>query len=308
MKKLEKNLEKEFSSMTRPKPKKRTGGWTLLLVGDHGKIISSGKVVGPAIFIAVLLFLFAGTASYFYFVYKKETIINNDLRSKVSALQSKVNALKDEKDLITVQLVMAESRLKSKNIEKQEKKIITTIKTLPVSKPLSSEPEKISTEPVMKISDIKPVSPVKNEPAVENHIATDKVYEEKLPVQVENLDANYLTDLNTLKVKFIIRKIDVNLNMVSGKAFVLLKSDDSNQEHWILLPKGTLIAGKPTKITQGQYFSIARFKLMKFVKKLPVYPEQIKNIEILIYSTSGKLLLEKTFPFLIKRIKSSEDE
>ncbi len=316
MEKLQKNLEKEFNAMTRPKPKKRTGRWTLLLVGNHGKIISSGKVVGPAILLAVISLVFAGAAGYFYFIYKNQNRKNIDLKNQVSVLQKKVNALQDEKDLIMVRLVLAESRLKINNTHKQEDKIKKTAKTSPVSKvfikPVPGKPEKISTVPIEKVADVKFVFAVNvatEKIDTENNESTEKKRSvETAKVKMEKFTATYITDINTLRVTFIIRKNDFNLETVSGKAFVILKSDGSDQKQWIVFPKGELISGKPAKRNRGQYFSIARFKLMKFEKRFPVYPELFNNAEIYIYSTTGNLLLARTFPVAIKQIKSSEDK
>jgi hypothetical protein len=57
---------------------------------------------------------------------------------------------------------------------------------------------------------------------------------------------------------------------------------------------------------KGQYFSIYRFKTLNFKAQYEADLEQFNNASILLYNTTGDLLLEKSFPIEIKKTVSSQ--
>ncbi|MEA3428028.1 MAG: hypothetical protein U9Q84_02165, partial [Thermodesulfobacteriota bacterium] len=97
-----------------------------------------------------------------------------------------------------------------------------------------------------------------------------------------------------------------NAQRVSGHAFVMLKQIEADKKSWLTFPSVPLVSGKPALFKKGQYFSILRFKIMKFKTGNVTDSEQFKTATVFVFSTTGELLLEKSFPVEIKEIVSSQ--
>jgi hypothetical protein len=55
-------------------------------------------------------------------------------------------------------------------------------------------------------------------------------------------------------------------------------------------------SGRPSEIKNGRPFSITRFKTIRFKAPYQAGPEPFETATILVYASSGELLLEKRFP------------
>lgn len=284
MENLPLNPAKEVSNQPLPKPGKRIRRWSLMFVGDHGEIISVGRFKLMAISLVFVMIIVVASAACLYFFSKSNIQENLNLKNALGSLQQKVEALQDEKDILMVRIVMAESKLEPKQ-DKNQKKLAKSLNA-----PIAS---------VKKRTDIK--IGVSGTPAK--------------PVQTKKLQAVDVKDVtvrhellgiggSSLKIKFSLSKIDQNPENVSGRAFVVLKHDEDDKDQWLVLPSVPLISGKPSRIKRGKYFSIARFKSMHFEKNYLDVPKLFKNMTVYIFGKTGALMLKKEFPIEIKEVVS----
>jgi hypothetical protein len=275
---------KEIKNQPLPKPEKRIRRWSLMFVGDHGEIISVGRFKLMAISLVFVMIIVVASAACLYFFSKSNIEENLNLKTALGSLQQKVEALQDEKDILMVRLVMAESKLEPKQ-DKNQNKLAKS-----VNAPIAS---------VEKRSDIE--IGVSETPAQ--------------PVQTKKLQAIDVKDVtvrhellgiggSSLRIKFTLNKIDQNPENVSGRAFVVLKHDEDDKDQWLVLPSVPLISGKPSRIKSGKYFSIARFKSMHFEKNYLDVPKLFKNMTVYIFGKTGDLMLKKEFPIEIKEVVS----
>ncbi|MEA3435923.1 MAG: hypothetical protein U9R43_05615, partial [Thermodesulfobacteriota bacterium] len=87
---------------------------------------------------------------------------------------------------------------------------------------------------------------------------------------------------------------------IAGRSVVILKNKgDNDQKKWLVLPRVPLASGKPSG-KKGHHFSIFNLITMKFRANDQTGPGQFNIATVYIYSTTGKLLLEKDFPIGIK--------
>ncbi len=284
MENLPLNLAKEVSTQPLPKPKKRIRRWSLMFVGDHGEIISVGRFKLMAISLAFVMIIVVASAACLYFFSKSNIKENQNLKNALASLQQKVEALRDEKDILMVRLVVAESKLEPKQAKNRKK------------------PAELSTAPIASVKKKTNIAPgTSGTPAK--------------PVQTKKLQAVDVKDVivrhklleiggSSLRIKFTLKKTDQNSETVSGHAFVVLKHNEVDKNQWLILPSVPLISGKPARIKRGKYFSIARFKSMQFEKNYLAVPKLFKNMTVYIFAKTGALMLKKEFPIEIKEVVS----
>jgi len=121
-----------------------------------------------------------------------------------------------------------------------------------------------------------------------------------LSVSADDLIVFHQPDLNMLRVQYMLRNTGSKAHAIAGRSVVILKNKgDDDQKKWLILPNVPLVSGKPTG-KKGRNFSIFNLKTMKFRANDQTGPGQFNIATVYIYSTTGKLLLEKDFPVGIK--------
>jgi hypothetical protein len=304
---------KELNGIAVPKPKKRAGRWTLLFVGDRGKVIPVKRFKGLAITLTFAVFIVVALAVGLYFLYSSEAEENKNLINALGVSRQKVKSMQDEKELLMVRMVLAESKIKAGRIATEEK---TIEKDTDLSKAKNASATIEPPAPYIK----KVVETVKEVPA-EKEAATAAVvrYEpdiselnmpdaEPQMVSIEELIVLNTLEAKNLKVTFKIRKTDQNKETVSGYAFVILKIDRDDQKQWFAIPSVSLVSGKPSRIRRGQYFSISRFKTMKYQHKYSGDLKRFQYATIFIYNADEKLLLEREYLITVREMPPEPKE
>jgi hypothetical protein len=125
----------------------------------------------------------------------------------------------------------------------------------------------------------------------ESHEATEVVSSESL--LVENFEVWPKAEDYSVKFQFDLKNMDPTGRKVNGYAFVVFKPEEGSQEPVRASPWTPLEDGKPTIYKRGQYFSIARFKLVR--GRVPQIQDvgRFKTATVYVYSETGSLLLEK---------------
>jgi hypothetical protein len=103
-------MEKTLKHSKIPKQKKEEEKWSILFIGNHGKtfVIKRFKML-----IVLSLFLFVSSIllfGFFAFLYKAELNKYNIVKADINILESKVDLLKEEKEILLTQLVLAEEK------------------------------------------------------------------------------------------------------------------------------------------------------------------------------------------------------
>ncbi len=306
MKRLSRNRVKELNGIAVPKPKKRASHWTLLFVEDRGKVISVKRFKGLAITLTFTVFIVFALAVGLYFMYNSKAEENRILIKALGVSRQKVKTMQDEKELLMVRMVLAESKIKAGRIETEEKTI--------EKKTDRSKDKNASAAIKPPVPDIKKVVETVKEIPAEKEVLIAAVQEDEpdisepsMPdaeppiVRIEELIVLDTLENDNLKVTFKLRKIDQNTETISGHAFVILKHDRDDRKQWFTIPSVSLVSGKPSQIRRGQYFSISRFKTMKFQHKYSGDLNRFQYMTIFIYTADEKLLLESEFHIRVQK-------
>jgi len=277
MEELQMSLEKKLNEQSRSKPSKKTRRWTLLLIGEHGKIVPVTGVKPILIFSALVLFFSVTAATTLYFINKAKVRESRQLVDALTASQQQVKALKHEKEILTARLVLSDPETEKAQGEMTGKKQDESSKTADDKDtlPASVQPEKA------------PVNVALDVPAHE--VQSGRVDVDRFKTSLEPYS-------NTLKVEFALKMIDPDSESITGYAFVVLKDTESNQDQWVVFPSADVVSGSPSPINRGQYFSIARFKWMKLEIDNLADIQRYKYATVFVFASEGAILMERDFP------------
>ena len=281
-----KDIKIPESKAKRAKPDNR---WTLLFIGDHGRVITLNRFKG---FVLLTAFGFAlAVAGIIFLYYHNRNVIKNnqELHSSLDIVEKRLKALRHEKDILMARLVLAESRVKESLGEKNQKQ--------PQKPPESGSLEKSSedkrpAEAEVKRKILAAQAPIKAkvEPEPPNP---------NLSVDVADFNITPQVDTKNLKIQFKVKNTSPNSQRVSGHAMVVLKGETLQPKKWRAVPRMPLVDGKPTGVQRGHGFAINYFRTMRFTTDVPPSPDQFNTATVYVFTRSGELLLEKNFPLEI---------
>jgi len=301
MEDIQRKLEKEIAALSLPKPPKKIRRWTFLVVGDHGKTITIRWFRGLAIIWALVLMLAIAIAGGLYFLYKDTNAANISLRQSLEDVRQQVFSARSAKDIFMARLVIAESEIEKLRANLQA----MSAEENPVGRSQGRLENKTNPD---ETADNKSEIFVERQPeklATDTEPQTPERVEIYQSVTVEEFNVSHEQESNTFRAQFKLRNTSPDSNPVSGYTSVILKNIDTQQDNWLSLPLVRLISGKPAGKKRGQYFSIARFKTVKFRVKSKFDPALFNMATVFVFDASKNLLLEKDFPIDIQTVVST---
>ena len=299
MEDIERDIQKALKDPAFNKPKKRSKHWTLLFVGDQGKVIRirNFKFLVAAWISAI--FITTAAAAIFFYLYQAKTEEMVSLKQVLTGSQKRAKTLRDEKDILLARLVVMESKIKSGQPKPEQKKIEETPKPEPITE-ISPLPAPEPTRPIKTVETPPPRDSIEtdqDEESAQETIAQESDEEESLEVvAIDDFFALIEEDSNTLRIKYKIRNVSQSSKPVAGRTFMILKGKEEDQKNWLVFPEASIASGKPAQINNGRSFSITRFKTIRFKAPYQNGDKPFSAATILVYSTAGELLLEKSFP------------
>ncbi len=289
-------------------------GWTLLFIGDHGKIIRLQKFKGLMITCVIASVITLTAAVCLGFFYYDEVVKNSLLEDSLRDSRQKIRSLRDEKDILLARVVVAESKRSPRKGKTTVKAKAVTVKKKEITQetllaPAELLPEKSAAKPaatVVMAAEPENRLEVKTEPAGPLEILdSNSPGDPPTIITIDDFFSIVEPDSNRLRIKYKIRNVDPDSNPVSGRTFLILKSKSQAPENWTVVPVVELASGKPANVKKGRSFSITRFKTIRF--KAPYHNDSVpyETATILVYAMSGELLLEKSFPIEDRQIKQT---
>jgi len=251
------------------KTQKKDRHWTLLIVGNRGKTYTIKRFKGLAITLASVLIIAIAASTWLGSLYKSSIVTNKSMQNNLKNSQQKIMSLEHEKDILMARLVVAESRIEES---------VAGTKVTDVQKPFDNN--------------------ILNSSASDKK-GTSSQLETPLSVSADDFIVFHEPDINTLRVQYKLRNTGSKASPVSGRTVVILKNKGDDKKKWLTLPNVSLISGKPSG-KRGRTFSIYKFRTMKFRASDQTGPDQFNIATVFVFSTAGKLILEKDFPIGVK--------
>jgi len=308
MENTQRDLEKELARLSSPKPSRKKKRWTLVFIGDHGKTLSIKGYKGYAYLIMLTLFVAVLSSVVFYYLYRENERVKKKLERDLNIVRDQIISIRKEKDVLMARLVVAESNLKTLARDKEGKPAQNVSRKVADSPPPQAKPEK--PPPVAEL--VKPPQHIK-EPPPEKSIqkkAEEKKAEAPVqpdpapPVSIEKLQVFYELNSKTYRAQFILRNTNYDSDPISGYTAVVLKNHTMGPDEGLTLPRLKLVSGKPAGNRRGQYFAIARFKMVKFKMVHHSDPKQYDTARIFVFDADKNLLLEQNFPIRLEEVSA----
>ena len=276
---------------SRTKKKQRERYWSLMLVGDHGRIIPFKRFKGIAFgFVALLILaLIALTALSLLFWRQAGTV--SQLKDQLSRVQQQADRLRDEKDVLLARLVIEDKIPVDKETVASPKAqdSVAEKQTAPDEGrvPENEAPKQASPEPHESVA-VTPPQPAK-----------PPTPEVKLGASIREFNVSYDSSRSILEARFRIYNGNQPKVPLSGRVVVVFKQENDPPIKWITVPQAQIFNGTPDG-SRGKIFKIRNYRTMT-MKAYGLPPPIDYNVaSVLVYSDEGQLILNQEFGFEIK--------
>ncbi len=259
--------------------------WSVMLVGDRGRVIPFRHFKGIALTVCCISFLLLVAIIVMSILYINQGRKLASLNSKLEEAQLQNSKLRDEKDLYLTKLMLT---------QKQEKKAAETPKSDQPPALAESKPEE-KKEKVEAEAQVKPVAPVEKKAAAAKPPAPKVQWK----ADIRRFSVSYDTAQEVLKAQFRVYNTSRPKKRLSGRSVVVFKVQDEPPVKWIPVPRVQLNTGEPSG-TRGQSFRVKNYLTMKFRAYRQKAPIQFNAATVYIFGEDGKMLASKDFAFKIE--------
>ena len=315
MEDISRELEREIAR-AKPKPHKTSRKKKILVVDDFGEMRPGGhlKVMLYLLLVTSLIGLLC--AGVLYVLFDMANRENVTLKSDLAVLEKQVGRLTNDKELLMARLVMSgekpelpevaaavppvvkkqETKVQSARSKVKKNGILPKPEVMPKAKserrPGEDDPDTI----VPEVSAVQKTEPSGSAPTVPEAVSEkgpgDSVDEPF--VSVEQFSLSKGSGSGDLVVRFDIRNISTQPGGISGRIFTVLKPKDALASEWVVVPNSPLENGVPAVYKKGQYFSISRFKPVKFTIRNQSAPDAFNAAAVYVFNDDGKLVFESS--------------
>lgn len=279
-------MQSDQSGENQARKNKRDRYWSVMLVGDHGKIIPFRRFKGLAIgAIGLLIFSIAALIVLsILFAQQRQTIAQ--LQSDLETVQQQARQLKHEKDLYLTQLVVKQEQKAGPS------KPAPLAKKAPVVPPAVEEP---ADPPPKPKAAVKKAPPKPAPPAV------------KWAADIRRFKATYFPEQQVLRAEFRIYNTSKPKKQLKGRTVVVFKNLDDTPIHWFPVPTVQLSHGEPSG-KRGQPFKINNYRTVRFRAYGQKAPVKFNTATVFIFNDKGEMLVSKDFAFKIAYTPPKEPE
>lgn len=252
--------------------------WDIMFVSDKGRVvrIKDFKRQVVLLLLTLLAALIIILCCLILLIGEKTTV--DRLKSSLARSQETITELVDENDALVARLVA---------LQKAKEKISGTAKTTIPGIDSASTSASVGQENKLKDGNDQ----------TENNGAI---------VAVDNLSVAMIAGTDQIKINFAISKIDEQRQYVSGRVFVVLKSQNDEGLRQVI-PPVSLINGAPTRINAGQFFSIARYKPVIMTTRTDYKPDDFQKATVLIFTPEGEPIFKKTFTITVRMVAAAPE-
>jgi len=258
--------------------------WTVLFIGDHGRVIAFKRI-------KTLIWLTLGAVATALTAVAVLVTVNRELQAGILALQKQletsqqqIQALRQERDLLTAHVVLVETKMKE---------------TLAGGR-RSAADQKLDPAGAGKASD-RSGSPT-TDVAVDKAAAPSAPSEDvRLPVgigegiAVEDFQARFNAARKAFDLRYKLVTTRQGSKPLAGHVIVVFKGDDLEPEQWLAMPRVDLPKGRPTGRQKGYTFSISHSKAFSHSTPAPTSFPAFTRAVLYVFSPEGQLLMAKDY-------------
>jgi hypothetical protein len=249
--------------------------WTVLFIGDHGKVIPFKRVKTVAVLVAATLATAIAAVAVLAWVNQGLHVRGRDQLQRLESARRENEQLRRDRDLLTAQVVLQESRMRETASERGA----------------PSERRPVAPPPLPVESPAEPEAAAAGAQAPELRPPIDPG--EGVAVDGFRLALNAA---GSIELRYKVTAVAQPRKPLSGHVIVVLSAEQLEPERWVSLPRVDLVNGRPTGRQKGYTFAISHAKefvqSMQAPRPLPAFTRAV----LYVFSSEGQLLLARDFP------------
>jgi hypothetical protein len=260
--------------------------WTVLFIGDHGKVIAFKRIKTLALLTAAAFVTALATVIVLVSVNQGLHRRTRELQQNLESSQQQIQALRQERDLLTAHVVLVETKMRETLAEAG--------RPAADRKPKSAEPGGAIDRPAS--------SPETHTPDADKGSAQEP---SDIPAKPP-VDRGEAVELEGFRVKFdeSRKAFDVQYKLVAtnpgrkplaGHVIVVFKGEDLEPERWLAMPRVELPRGRPSGTQKGYTFSISYSKAFSHSMPAPKSFPAFTTAVVYVFSPDGQLLLARDY-------------
>lgn len=247
--------------------------WTVLFIGDHGRVIPFRRVKTVGVLLAATFATALAAVAVLVWVNHELHARTRVQLERMEAARKEIEELRRDRDLLTAQVVLLETRMREAS----------------TPRPPASE-RRLEPPPTVP----EPVAAASGEPAEDTLVSRPPIH----PGEGVALDGVRLslTAAGAIELRYRIVAVGQPRKPFNGHVVAVLKAEDLDPERWLSLPRLELVNGRPTGRQKGYTFAVSHAK--EFAQSLPVpkhLPAYTRAV-LYVFSNEGQLLLARDYP------------
>jgi len=264
--------------------------WRVLFIGDHGKVIAFKRiktligltigVIATALVAVVVLVL----------VNARLHMRMHAVQEHLSAAQLQIQALRQERDLLTAHVVLADTKVKEV--------LAGVSRPAPVQ---HAEPIDMAAKTIQSRGPTSPEAAMEASPASAETAGSERLpagIEE--PVAVKEFYAGLDAAHRTIQLRYKLIATRSGRKPLTGHVVVVFKSHDTEPGRWLTMPPVDLPKGRPSGRQRGYTFSISHSKAFSHSLPAPAAMPAYTQAVLYVFSQDGQLWMARDYGVDIK--------
>ncbi len=264
--------------------------WRVLFIGDHGKVVAFKRIktlIGLTIGVIATALV---AVAVLVVVNARQYARMHEVQEHLSAAQLQIQALRQERDLLTAHVVLAETKVKE---------VLAGVRrSASVQKP---EPAGIAGKATESRNPPPPEVAMEGPPASAEPAGGGRLpagIED--PVAVEDFYAGLDAASRTLHLRYKLVATQSARKPLTGHVVVVFKSHGTEPERWLSMPSVDLPKGRPSGRQKGYTFSISHSKAFSHSLPAPAAMPAYTQAVLYVFSKDGQLVMARDFGVDIK--------
>lgn len=262
--------------------------WTVLFIGDHGKVIAFKRVKTLLALAGAAFLLSLAAVCVLAVVNHTLDRHNTELQQGLEASGQAVRDLRHDRDLLTAQVVLVETKMRE-TLAGVNRSPAAVLERAAAGAADKAPPQPLPGRPGEASASGKSPTPLSDPAAVRVPVGTGE------GIAAEGLGIRYHRGSNTLELQFKIVNTNPGRKPLNGHAVAVLKGSRLNPKEWTAMPAVGLTNGRPSGRQPGYRFLISHSKAftqtMPAPRDLPAYDAAI----LYVFSNEGELLTAREF-------------
>lgn len=268
---------------------KRKRYWSVMLVGEHGRVIPFKHFKGLVIAVAVALLLSQLAAVVLGIAYFQKHRAAQDFEEELADLRRQIGTLRDEKDFLLAKVVIEQGPAAAAEVRADAAEETPAAEAAGEAETTAAEGED-QTETTAATA----TAAAKAEAAPEPSPSPQPTPRVRWQADVRRFEVNYTPGAQVLEAVFRIYNLSQPRQMLSGDIVLVYRKKDDPAVPPLAVPNVTLRGGRPNP-GGGQEFRINNYRTMRFRAPGQSAPIAYDTVTVYVFEEEGTLLLNRDY-------------